>query len=157
VIAAVKAQGIPAADIETQQVGLSRVRIKTKNGHHRRVYRAVNSIGVTVRKIGKTGAVIQAGVDAGATGFGGVDLSSSRTDALYREALGDAFDEARAKAQELADRASATLGAAQQITEGFNEFNSGDQTFAAPSAGSPPIEPGTTEIFAEVTVTFALE
>jgi hypothetical protein len=157
VIADVKARGIPAADIRTQQVSLSRVRVKTANGKHRRVYRAQNSIGVTVRQIGKTGAVIGAAVDAGATGVGGLELSSSKSRDLYRQALGDAFDDARAKAQELADRAGATLGDAQTINEGFDEFSSGDTTFAAPQANAEPIEPGTTEIFAEVTVTFALE
>lgn len=158
VIAAVKAQGIPAADIQTQQVSLSRVRVKTRNGGHRRVYRATNGIGVTVRKVGRTGAVIGAAVNAGATSVSNLNLSSSKSRTLYRQALGDAFDDAKAKAQELADRAGATLGSAQTITEGFDEFSSGDQSYAAPQAGSSaPIEPGTTDIFAEVTVTFALE
>ncbi|MFL5781345.1 MAG: SIMPL domain-containing protein [Thermoleophilaceae bacterium] len=158
VVAAVKAQGIPAADIETQQVSLSRVRVKTRKGQHRHVYRASNSIGVTVRQVGKTGTVIGAGVNAGATGVGGVELSSSQSRQLYRQALGDAFDDAKAKAQELADRAGATLGDAQTITEGFQEVDSGNEQSAVgfPASG-PPIEPGTTKIFAEVSVTFALE
>jgi uncharacterized protein YggE len=159
VIAAVKAAGIPAADIETEHVGLSRLRIKTKHGHHRHVYRATNSIRVTVRQIGKTGRVIEAAVNAGATGFSGADLSSSKAEVLYREALGDAFDEAKAKAQELADRAGATLGPAQTISEGFDEFNTGNQQNAANgnAQAGVPIQPGRTEVFAEVTVTFALE
>ncbi|HKP89644.1 MAG TPA: SIMPL domain-containing protein [Thermoleophilaceae bacterium] len=160
VIAAIKAQGIPAADIETQHVSLSRVRIRISKGHHRHVYRAANAVRVTVRSVPKTGAVIQAGVDAGATGFSGPDLSYSKAEDLYRAALGDAFDEARAKAQELADRAGATLGPAVTITEGSDEFSNGGNQQNATSGGGgrvTPIEPGTTTVFAEVSVTFALE
>jgi uncharacterized protein YggE len=157
VIAAVKAEGIPAADIKTGGVGLSRIRIKTRNGHHRRIYRAVNSIRVTIRHVQTTGDVIQAAVEAGATSFSGIHLSSSKADELYRNALGDAFDDARVKAQILADHAGATLGAAQEITEGADAFNNGNQQQATSGSVGTPIEPGTTEIFAHVTVTFALE
>jgi uncharacterized protein YggE len=158
VIAAVKAAGIPAADIRTQEVGLSRQRIKTHHGKHRRVvYRAVNGIGVTVRHIGTSGKVIDAAVNAGATGVSGIELSSSKVDDLRRQALGDAFDEARAKAETLAEHAGATLGAAQQITEGVDTFNGGNQQNATSGSTGTPIEPGTTKIHAEVTVTFALE
>jgi uncharacterized protein YggE len=112
VIAAIKARGIPADDIQTNSVSLSQVRIKVSKGHHRRIYRASNGVRVTIREIAKTGRVITAAVDAGATSFGSVDLSYSKADELYRQALGDAFDEAKAKAQELADHAGATLRSA---------------------------------------------
>ena len=160
VVAAIKARGITAANIRTQDVGLSRVRIKIGKHRHRHVYRAVNGVRVTIRPVEKTGAVIDAAVHAGATSVGDIDLSFSKARELYRDALGDAFDDAKAKAQELADRADATLGPAQTIDEGFQE----DNTFSAPQARAPaggtaptPIEPGTTSVFAEVTVTFALE
>lgn len=157
VLAAIKAQGVAAADIETQHVSLSRVRIKIGKGRHRRIYRATNAVRVTVRQIRKTGAVINAAVHAGATSFSGADLSSSRVEELYRDALGRAFDEARAKAQELADHAGATLGPALTITEGFDEFSSGREPSATQGGAVTPVEPGTTSVFAEVSVTFALE
>lgn len=160
VIAAIKRQGIPARDIETQHVSLSRVRVRVGKHHHRRIYRAANGVHVTVHEIGKTGRVIQAAVNAGATSFSGVELSSSKSDDLYRQALGQAFDEARAKAQELADHAGATLGEAITINEGPPEFDtccSNQQSAAGSSASVTPIEPGTTTVFAEVSVTFALE
>jgi uncharacterized protein YggE len=115
---------------------------------------------VTVHQISKTGAVIQAAVDAGATSFSGVDLSSSKVEDLYRQALGLAFDEARAKAQELADRAGATLGPAITITEGSPDFDTccgNQQNAVSGNVAVPPIAPGTTTVSAEVTVTFALE
>lgn len=161
VIAAVKAKGIPAADIETQHVSLSRVRVKVRKGVHRRIYRASNGVRVTVRQIGRTGVVIQAAVNAGATSFSGADLSASNVEDLYRDALGRAFDEARAKAQELAERAGATLGPALTISEGSAQFDSccaHQQNATSGGVSRPaPIEPGTTTVFAEVSVTFALE
>jgi uncharacterized protein YggE len=160
VIAAIKAQGIPAANIQTQHVALSRVRIKVRKGVHRRVYRATNGVRVTVRPIAKTGAVIQATVNAGATSFSGADVSSSHAEELYREALGRAFDEAHAKAEELAERAGATLGPALSISEGSVGIDSCCAQNASGQSGArrpPPIEPGTTTVSAEVTVTFALE
>jgi uncharacterized protein YggE len=160
VIAAIKAQGIAARDIETSRVSLSRVRIKVGKHKHRHVYRATNGVHVTVHKIGKTGTVIQAAVNAGATSFSGVEFSSSKSEDLYREALGRAFDEARAKAEELADRAGATLGPALTISEGPPEFDtccSNQQNATSGNTKAPPIKPGTTTVFAEVTVTFALE
>jgi uncharacterized protein len=160
VIAAIKAQGIPAADIETQHVSLSRVRVKVRKGVHRRIYRASNGVRVTVRQIGRTGAVIQATVNAGATSFSGADVSSSKVEGLYIDALGRAFDEARAKAQELAERAGATLGPALTISEGSAEIDSccrQNATSGSGRPGAPPFEPGTTTVFAEVSVTFALE
>jgi uncharacterized protein YggE len=159
VIAAIKARGIPADDIRTNTVSLSQFRIKVSKGHHRRMYRASNGVRVTIRQIAKTGRVITAAVDAGATGFDSVDLSYSKADELYRQALGDAFDEAKAKAQELADHAGATLGDALHISEGFDQFESDVRQPSQSATGSTvtPVEPGTTTVLAEVSVTFALE
>jgi uncharacterized protein YggE len=160
VIAAIKARGIPANDIRTDQVSLSQIRVKISKRHHRRIYRAANGVRVTIRQVAKTGAVITAAVDAGATGFGNVDLSYSKADELYRQALGDAFDEAKAKAQTLSDHAGATLGDALHISEGFDQFESDVRAPSQSATGSStvtPVQPGTTTVFAEVSVTFALE
>ena len=156
-LAAIKAEGVAPDDIQTEQVGLTRHRVGRK--HHKHVvYSAVNRVTVTVRDIKHTGDVIDAGVHNGATGFSGGHFSSSKKRSLYRQALGAAFDDARAKAAMLAARAGATLGPALTIHEGFVDESGGDPI--APNAGraqSAPIEPGTAKIFAEVTVVFALE
>lgn len=156
VIAAIKARGIPSADIKTEHVSLSHFR--ERHGQQRVVvYRAVNAVRVTVRRIGKTGALIDAAVKAGATGVSTIELTTSKLHALYRTALGNAYDDARAKALILAQHAGVALGAPVAIEEGIQEP---PPVFASPQAGgagsgSAPIEPGRSTVHADVTVTFA--
>jgi uncharacterized protein YggE len=155
VLNAVQSQGIPAADIRTERVSVERVRVKRKNKPTRVFYRATNSVVVTVRKLRLTPFVIDNGVAAGATGVSGVDFSTSRLDALYRAALGSAFDDAKAKAQLLADRAGVVLGKPLQIEEGTDVFDGGGSAGGGQALG-PPIRPGSTTVSADVTVVFAI-
>ena len=159
VLDALAAQGIAKADIQTQTVGLGRTVRRT--GKHRRkrrvVYTASNSVDVTVHDISKTGAVIQAAVDAGATRVSGVEFSASNSEGLYDQALGLAYDNARSKAAALAARAGMTLGDPISIQEGQQDvFAVTDEVQSAPAAGAPPVEPGTATVTAIVTVVFAM-
>jgi uncharacterized protein YggE len=159
VLDALAAQGIAKADIQTQTVGLRRIVRRT--GKHRRkrrvVYTASNSVDVTVHDVSKTGAVIQAAVDAGATRVSGVEFSASNSEGLYDQALGLAYDNARSKAAALAARAGMTLGKPISIQEGQQDvFAVPDQAQPAPAAGAPPVEPGTATVTAIVTVVFAM-
>ena len=82
VIAAIKGQGIAAADIRTELVSLSPR--YTQNGEGIVGYTATNSVGVTLRNLDKTGGVIDAAVDAGANQVSGPNLVRSDQSALYR-------------------------------------------------------------------------
>jgi uncharacterized protein len=155
VVQAVKAQGIPAADIKTEDVSLTRVREKRKHQPDRVFYRARNSIKVTVRVIGRTAKTIDAAVRAGATSVSGVDFSTSTKNALYMQALSAAFDDAKAKAQLLADRAGVTLSTPVQIDEGVQQISGYTDPLAGYPASGAAIEPGTSTVKAEVTVVFA--
>lgn len=159
VLGALAAQGIAKADIQTQTVGLGRTVRRT--GKHRRkrrvVYTASNSVDVTVHDISKTGAVIQAAVDAGATRVSGVEFSASNAEGLYGQALGLAYDDARSKAAALAARAGMRLGAPISIQEGQQDFfPASGEAQSAPAPTAPPIEPGTATVTATVTVVFAM-
>jgi uncharacterized protein YggE len=158
VIDAVKRSGVPAADIQTENVSLDRVVRRLR--HHRRKssYRSVNSVIVTVRDVNRTPRVISAAVNAGATGISGIEFSTSKIDDLYAQALSQAYQQARAKAERLAREAGVTLGAPLQIQEGVNlDAGSGNQQGSAPSsAAPPPIQPGTATVDGDVTVTFAI-
>jgi uncharacterized protein len=159
VLDALAAQGIARGDIQTESVGLQRSVRTVRKGKRRRrqvVYRASNTLTVTVRDASKTGAVIQAAVKAGVTNVEGADFFVANSDSLYRQALALGFDDARAKATVLADRAGVTLGRVLSIQESAESIPtpaSGD--FAAPVA-SVPIAPGMAAITALVTVVFAI-
>lgn len=153
VIAAVQGAGVPAADVQTSQVSLDPV--TSSDGTTIVGYTASDTITVTKLSIAKAGQVVDAAVGAGATSVYGPSLTVSSQDALYNQALKAAVAQAKSKAQALADAAGETLGAIVSMTEGGG---SAPVPFgkSAGEAASTPIEPGTQEVDATVSVTFAL-
>jgi uncharacterized protein YggE len=154
VIAAVKAQGIAAADIQTQLVSLSpRSR---QNGEGIAGYTAANSVTVTLRVPAKAGRAIDAAVDVGANQISGPDLSRGDQNALYRAALRAAVSNARAKAQAIAEASGLTLRRITDVTESIAAPPL-PLTDAKTGVATPtPVEPGTQLVEASVTVTFSV-
>ena len=119
-------------------------------------YVADNSVSAKT-KIAGAGALIDAAVAAGANNVSGPTLDVSDEDALYRAALGKAVVDARAKAAALAGAGGFGVGQVSSVTE---------QTAAAPGpvfeaaaaakSDATPIEPGTQDVTADVTVTFGI-
>jgi uncharacterized protein len=105
-------------------------------------------------ELAKAGPLVDAAVDAGATGVSGPSWSRSDDNALYRQALQNAVADAKAKAQALADSAGLTLGAVTSVTEGGG-VQPLPYASAAADAGVAKLEPGTQTVDASVTVTFA--
>ena len=151
VIAAVKAAG--GTEVKTQSVSLSPRYSETNEVQ---AFVATNTVSATIKEIAKAGALIDAAVDAGANQVYGPSLSRGDQGKLYRHALKAAVADARASAQVLASASNLALGRITAIAEGGG---SGPQPFAAAEkamdAGSTPIEPGTQQATATVTVTFA--
>ena len=151
VVAALKAAG--GADVQTQQVSLYP---QTNEQNQVTAYVADNSVSAKV-KIAGAGALIDAAVAAGANTVSGPSLDVSDRDARYRDALGKAVEDARAKAQALAKAGGFGVGQVSSVTE---------QTAGAPvpvfeaaaakSDATTPIEPGTQDVTADVTVTFRI-
>jgi uncharacterized protein YggE len=153
VIAAVKAQGIAAADIRTEFVSLSPR--YTPNGEDIAGYTAANSVNVTLRRLDKTGGVIDAAVDAGANQISGPNLSRSDQTALYRQALRAAIANAKAKAQTIAHASGLHLRRITDVAESGGPAPV-PETAKVGVAPSTPVEPGTQVVEATVTVTFSV-
>jgi len=153
VIAALKKAGIAAKDIQTQFVSLSPR--YTDRGDDIVGYTASNSVSAVVRDLQSAGAVIDAGVAAGANQVSGPSLSTSDESARYREALKGAVADARAKAQALGQAGHFSIG---QIVSGVEQSSTPVPLAGGREAptGGPPIEPGTQQIQATVTVTFQI-
>ena len=101
--------------------------------------------------------VIDAAVNAGANQVYGPSLSSGDQTELYRQALETAVANARTTAQVLAAAANVSLGRVTAIVEGGGAPQ--PLPFAADKAmavESTPIEPGTQQTTANVTVTFSV-
>jgi hypothetical protein len=99
--------------------------------------------------------VVDAAVGAGANQVYGPSLTRSNQDVLYRSALRAAYADARARAQALAEAAGVTLGAMTSTVEGGGSV---PMLLAAGRAedAKATVEPGTQEVQASVSVTFAV-
>jgi uncharacterized protein len=112
---------------------------------------------VTIRNLSKAGAILDAASNAGANEVYGPMLSRSDEDELQAKALRGAVEDARKKAEVLADAAGVQLGRVTALTEGSSggpqPYYEGAMRLAKTDA---PIEPGTQDTQATVTVTFAI-
>ena len=150
VIAAVKAAG--GRQVGTQSVSVSQS--LDQNG-------APNGLRRLERRLGDgrprpAGALIDAAVDAGANQVNGPSMSLADQGALYRQALKAAVADARLSAETLAAAAGRSLGKVTTVVEGGGNAPVPMYEKAAASDAGTPIEAGTQETTASVTVTFAL-
>ena len=153
VIAALGGLGIAKADLQTTDVSVSP---KWSNEGAVTGYTAHSSLQAKVHRVARAGRIVDAAVGAGATESSGPTFSRSGT-ALYESALQNAVVQARAKAEALAAEADVQLGAATRIEEQAPQPRPEIGVYDAALARTPtPIEPGTQNTEATVTVTFAL-
>lgn len=150
VIAAVKAAG--GTDVKTLSVSLS-PRVNERN--EVQAFVATNTVSSRTT-VARAGVLIDAAVAAGANQVYGPSLSSGDQKQLYRQALEAAVADARASAQALAKASGLALGRVTAIVEGGGSsplpYAAADK---AMEAGSTPIEAGTQQVTATVSVTFA--
>jgi uncharacterized protein YggE len=152
VLAALRSAG--ATNVKTQYVSLSP---RYDERSQAQGFTATNSVSATVKDLARAGAVIDAAVAAGANQVHGPSLAAGDPTALYRQALKAALDEARTKAQTLAAASGLSLGRVTAIVEGGGgpqplPFAVADKA----AAESTPIEPGTQQVSATVSVTFSI-
>jgi uncharacterized protein len=151
VIAALKAAGVSSDNLQTSQVSLQPQ--TSQDGTTIIGYVATNSVTV-VTPLAGAGKIVDAAVGAGANGVSGPSLDVSDQSALYRDALHNAVDDAKLKAETLATASGLTLGAAVTVAEGSTSTTPLPFASKASVAGTP-IEAGTQEIQASVTITYS--
>ena len=141
-----------AREIATQWVSVYPV----SNGEDGSItaYNASNSVRA-VTDADEAAALIDAATEAGANQVSGPGLSSSNAEELYREALANAVEEARERAQVLAKASGRSLGQISSIVEGGGSTPMPYAERLAADAATP-IVPGEQETSATVTITFDL-
>lgn len=156
IVDALRNAGISKEDLRTEQVSL--YPRTTDDGRAVIGYTASSTVHATIEDLGKAGSVVDAAVDAGANQIYGPTLRVSDSRAQYRAAVDAAFDDARAHAEALAAKAGVTLGGPIAIVEsgGSPPVLTEGERLMADAAQGVPIEPGTQEIGATLTVTFAI-
>lgn len=80
-------------------------------------YRLVNRFDVKVRDIDKVAAVLDKAVEEGVTGMNGVSFSASNANELYNEALKEAVENGRQKAESLSQAMGVTLKSPVKVVE----------------------------------------
>jgi uncharacterized protein len=156
IVDALRGAGIAKEDLRTEQVSL--YPRTTDDGREVVGYTASSTVHATIKDLGKAGSVVDAAVSAGANQVYGPTLRVSDSRAQYRAAADAAFDDAKAHAEALAAKAGVTLGGPIAIVESGGSppvFAEGER-LAADAAQGVAIEPGTQEIGATLTVTFAI-
>jgi uncharacterized protein len=157
IIAGIKALGIDEKDIKTSSIDLSP---QYGNGATPRIvgYRMSEQLQITVRDLDKAGDVIDTATAKGATEVGGlwfdVDDPASATD----DARAAAIAQARTSAQKMATAAGVTLGAVVSISE-TSVATPGPYYYgpaARDAAALTPVQRGTQDVQATVTVVFAI-
>jgi uncharacterized protein YggE len=154
VLRALRTAGVAERDLQTQDVGVSP---RWNDRGEPDGFTAHSSVEVRVREIARAGAILDAAVGAGATETSGPSFDRGDRSELYRGALKAAFADARAKAATLAGEADSGLGRVLRIEESpaiERPLPMEMRAMAEPQA--TPVEPGTQEISATVSVTFGL-
>lgn len=124
-------------------------------------YRAINMVRVTVDEIGRVGEVIDAAIAAGANRVHGVHFTLRDPTEVRREALREAVTEAQKEAETIATALGRRLGPVLAVTTagGFDRpvYAFQADMAMARAAAATPIEPGTLDVTANVTVVFRLD
>ena len=161
VTAALGRLGIFSKDIQTSYT-MSPVYEK---GDYRKVagYRASNTVTVTVNDVAKTGQVIDAALNSGATDVNGLTFGLKDAKSVRNTALQMAVQDARSKADAIAAALGVRIVGIQNVKEGgsnvarYEMANLRLAKLDGAAAADTPISAGTVELNAEVHVDFQIQ
>ena len=125
-------------------------------------FEMVTRLSVSDLAIDQVGAVLEAGVSAGATNADGIRYYVSDYDKVYAQALKESVAAAREKAQVLAEAAGTSLGGVLHIEEGYQNtayrYETADSLAmgVAEDSGAMKVMPGELDVTAQVTVTYEI-
>lgn len=162
IINAVKSFGIAVEDIKTQNVSVYQQeesfweegRQKTRPGQ----WRVSNNVEITLRDVDRASELTDLLTSSGATNVFGPNFSLDDTRKAETDLLKSAIEDARKKAEVVAEASGKKLGEIITVTEGSG--SSGVVPFYRAEmggGGGAPIEPGTGTVSKTVTVTFEIK
>lgn len=159
IIAALKALGIDEKDIQTTNLSLYP---QYSNGTPPKVvgYQISEQVQVTVRDLDKAGDVVDTATAKGATDVNGISFEIADPIKAQNDARAAAVAAARVSAEAMAKAGNVSLGTVLSITDatvyspiyyGYNGTKAGAITDTA-----TPVQPGTQDLSATVTVVFEI-
>jgi uncharacterized protein len=160
VISATLEAGVAEADIQTSGFQLQPQYDAGPDGTNPELtgYRASNIVQVTVRDLEQIGELLDTVVSAGSNTIEGIQFEVSDQADMQAAAREAAIEDARQRAEQLAELTGAELGPVQTIMEtaGFGPAPLAT-TFNESFAASVPVQPGTQAIETIVQVTWLLQ
>jgi hypothetical protein len=160
VIERLKASGVPAADIATSDLSISPIRRHDGDDPARiEAFRVVNRVTARIGDLDGLGALLDRVVRDGANRIDRLSFGIADPAPLEAEARAAAIADARAAAEAYAGAAGLALGPVLSIRDAAAPAPRPGGLSVARAEAMPavPIEPGTAEIAARVTVVWALE
>jgi uncharacterized protein len=160
VLAALKGFGIAGADITTTDFSIN----PTYNDKGDKItgYTVSNTLSVKVKALDKLGDVLTAASTAGANTSGGISFDILDRTAAYNQALAQAMDKAKARADIMAKACGVTLGKALTISESSSYsgpvFAAANESVAAGDTKSiaVPVSSGSLDVSASVNVVYEI-
>jgi uncharacterized protein YggE len=165
VMAALEDQGIAEKDIQTSNYSIWPEQRRQPRGDDEVVidgFRVSNSVAVRVRDLDRLGELLAAVTNAGANSINGINFAVEDTAALEARAREAAMQDARRRAESLAELAGVELGDVQQIamTAGGGYPRpipmARMEAMAMDAAPAPSIAPGESSMTVNVQVTYAI-
>lgn len=163
ITAALVEMGVSAGDIQSTNFSVwpeDRYDPQTGQPTGERVYHVDSTVVAKVRQIDRAGEAIEVALDAGANNVYGLGFSIDDTADLEAQARALAIEDARERAEQLAEEFGVGLGEVVTI----NEASYGPPMTYSPAVGgmgggggAPPISEGTLALNVTVNVTYAIE
>lgn len=156
IIASLRALGIDERDMKTVSIDLSP---QYSNSSTPKVvgYRMSEQLQITVRDLDKAGDVVDAATTRGATDVNGLWFEVDDPARAMDEARAAAIAKARTSAQAMASAAGVSLGAVVSISEASTAYPGPYYGAAMRDTAGTPVQPGTQDIQATVTVVFEID
>lgn len=163
VLEAVQDAGVEERDVRTTNLAVNPVYDFDNGRQNLRGFEASQNVEVTMRDLENVGSVVAAATNAGANQLGGIRFEADDIEQVKLQAQQSAIEDARTKADQLADALGVNLGRVKAFSD-MGEFGPPVPLFARDAVGGevaesaivPQVPPGEQEIESNVAVTFEL-
>jgi uncharacterized protein YggE len=160
ILSAITKVGVAQKDIQTARLILSPVYAPRTTDQKIVSYNATNTVSIRLDNLGLVGSVIDAGLKAGANQLEGVQFSLRNELPAREQALKEAVQEARGKAQAMADALRVNLADVIEASEGgvsvVPRIEAKFSTAAGTAPDSTPVSPGEISVRANVTIRYRI-
>jgi hypothetical protein len=160
IVQQLRAQGVGEGDLQTSGLNVYPIEGRTPDGGIDPAattgYRASATISIDAADVARAGALLDAGMQAGATSVQGLTYGLRQEAPARQRALQAAIEDARGKAQALAMAARLPLGAIRSVVEQQTFPLAGAKGIGGLGGGGEGIAPGEHTVASRVAVTFGV-